>query len=154
MKLTEIIIKHLTHSFGLPVLKLIIKPNLLHYSKVELSAFPDYTLGKDLFLFLSKHKMNVLDHFETHDAKHVLLGYGISDKDEAGMQFFFLGNGTYSIPVLSTALFCLFLLPKEIPGFFKALKRGRSCPNIRYIKLEELLFEPTEHLKTRLLNNK
>ncbi len=154
MKITGTIIKHLTHSFGLPVLKLFIKPNVLPYSKAELSKFPESTLGKDLFSFLSDHKLNLLDHFETHDAKHVLLGYGTSDTEEAQMQFFFLGNGTYSIPVLSTALFCMFLLPKEIPAFVKAFKRGGSCPNIRYVKLEDCLYETTSGLKLRLLNNK
>ena len=153
MKLTEIIIKHLTHSFGLPVLKRIVKPNLLRYSKDELASFNDNTFGKDIYLFLAKHNMNLLNHFETHDAKHVLLDYGVSDIEEAKMQFFFLGNGTYSIPVFSATTFCLFLLPKQIPQFIKAFKRGRKCPNIKHIKLEDFLFENTSDLKLKLLNN-
>jgi hypothetical protein len=153
MKLTELIIKHLTHSFGLPVLKLIIKPNLLGCSKDDLASFSDQTFGKDIYLFLAKHEMNLLTHFETHDAKHVLLGYGVSDIEEAKMQFFFLGNGTYSIPVFSATTVCLFLLPKQIPQFIKAFKRGRKCPNIKHIKLEDFLYENTSNLKSKLLNN-
>ncbi len=153
MKLTEIIIKHLTHSFGLPVLKLIIKHNVLHYSKQELASFPDETLGKDVYLFLKANNMELLPHFETHDVKHVLLDYGINDVDEAKMQFFFLGNGTYSIPVLSATSFCLFLLPKHIPDFIKAYQRGKSCTNLKHIKLENFLFEKTATLKTKLLSN-
>lgn len=153
MKITEMIIKHLTHSFGLPVLKLITKPNLLGYSKDELASFTDYTFGKEIYTFLAKHEMNLLTHFETHDAKHVLLGYGLSDIEEAKMQFFFLGNGTYSIPVFSATSFCLFLLPMQIPQFIKAFKRGRNCPNIKHIKLEEFLLEKTSDLKTKFLNN-
>ena len=97
--------------------------------------------------------MNLLTHFETHDAKHVLLGYGVSDIEEAKMQFFFLGNGTYSIPVFSATTVFLFLLPKQIPQFIKAYKRGRKCPNIKHIKLEDFLYENTSNLKSKLLNN-
>lgn len=153
MKLTELIIKHLTHSFGLPVLKHIVKPNLLKFTKNELATFDEGTLGKDLYLFLMFHNMDLLTHFETHDAKHVLLGYGITDIDEAQIQYFFLGNGTYSIPVFSATLLCLFLLPSHIPNFIKAYKRGQTCPNIKHIKLENYLFEKTVNLKSNLLNN-
>ncbi len=153
MKLTELIIKHLTHSFGLPVLKLIVKPNLLSYSKQELASFPEGTLGKDVFEFLNTNQMNLLEYFETHDVKHVLLNYGISDVEEAKMQFFFLGNGTYSIPVLSATTFCIFLLPTHIPEFIKAFKRGKKCHNLKDIKLQNYLFEKTSDLKLKLLNN-
>ncbi len=153
MKPTEYIIKHLTHSFGLPVLKRIVKPNLLPYKKEQLKHLPKGSLGNDLYHFLTDNNMNVLEYFETHDVKHVLLNYGISDVEEAKMQFFFLGNGSYSIPVLSATSFCLFLLPKHISEFIKAFKRGKQCQNLKHIKLENYLLEQTSDLKLKFLNN-
>ena len=52
----------LTHKMALPVLRLVRKPERFPFTVVELEAFPDKTLGKDLVNFLEKKQLELLPY--------------------------------------------------------------------------------------------
>lgn len=148
-KLRDALITFQVHRLALPLVKHITKPVKVPFALQKLAAFPEGSLGRDLFLFLEKHDLQLLPHFETHDVKHVLLGYGIGGKDEGCMQFFYVGNRHYSPASLMTVAVSLLLMPEHIRDFIKAFRRGRSVPAIGKLPLETMLHEPTFSLREK-----
>jgi hypothetical protein len=137
------------HSLALPMLKNMIRPELIPFSMEELGKLPYGSLGNELFLFLTNNHFKFLPHFETHDAKHVLLDYGISGKDEACMQYFYIGNRHYSVATIFSAIASIILMPEHFFAFRKAFLRGRKALPIGTIYLGELMHCNTRELKER-----
>ena len=105
------ILVFLTHKIALPVLKIVRKPNPFTYNKDQLRSLPQGSLGNDLYQFLEKRNLPLLNHYTRHDLKHVLLGYDTTDDGEACLQSFMLGNGRISFPVLATVLYSFVTMP-------------------------------------------
>src|SRR5438105_4824997 len=83
----------LTHRLALPVLKLIRRPEVFPYTRDQLQALPEGSLGRDLAVMLQANRFELLTHYAKHDMKHILLGYPTTDKGEVCLQAFMLGNG-------------------------------------------------------------
>jgi ubiquinone biosynthesis protein Coq4 len=149
MEWRDKIITFNVHSLALPVVKRIVRPDLIPLSMAQLKQLPEKTLGNELFHFLTQNHFTYLPHFETHDVKHVLLNYGVSGKEEACMQFFYLGNRHYSMATIISAIASFILLPEYIFSFRKAFLRGRKAKSIGKISLGELLHFKTSELKVR-----
>lgn len=149
MKARDQLITFNVHRLALPVVKKFVQPELIPMTMEELEQLPEGSLGNDLFHFLTFNHFTFLPHFETHDVKHVLLGYNASGKEEACMQYFYIGNRHYSSASIVSAIASFILMPEHIFSFIKAFKRGRKALPIGKIHLGELLHCNVEELQTR-----
>jgi ubiquinone biosynthesis protein Coq4 len=129
-KIRRYILLRLIHNVGLPFLVRFRKPKPWYFSHGELRNFPEGTFGKELANLLDRQGYRLLRNYEHHDAKHVLLGYGMDEEGEVRMQFFFLGNRRYSFPVLSTVAAGVVLMPDKWHLFYREFLKGRSVPEI------------------------
>jgi ubiquinone biosynthesis protein Coq4 len=141
---------YLTHKMALPVLKLIRKPERFPYTTLQLAAFADGTLGKDLYNFLDVKDLELLPYYARHDIKHILLGYDTTDEGEGCLQCFMMGNGHVSFPVMATVLYGVVTMPEYWKSFATAFKRGKTCEPIANWKWFEILEEPTSVLKLKV----
>ena|SRR6478735_6142705 len=130
VKTRSLILVFLTHQLALPLLKIIRKPEVFPYSRVQLYEMPEGTLGKDLITMLDENRFNLLTHYARHDIKHILLNYPTTDEGEVSLQMFMLGNGHVSFPVLITVLFGSITMPEYWSSFIGAYRRGKKSPSI------------------------
>ncbi len=128
-----------THSVLLPIIRRFIAPPPFPYSLAELEQMNTGTLGHQLATFLSSNNFTLLSGYETHDVKHVLLDYAPDEAGEAAMQYFFLGNRDYSLPVIITVAITLFIMPEYYGRFLRAYKRGRNTPTLKGTHWSSLL---------------
>lgn len=149
MELRDKLISFNVHYLALPIVKKFIKPELIPFTMEELEQFPEESLGNGLFHFLKRNNFTFLPHFETHDVKHVLLDYGISGRDEACMQYFYIANGHYSIATIASAIASFILMPDCLFAFRKAFKRGKKASPIGNLDLSKLLHCNTKELRKR-----
>lgn len=129
------LLEFLTHDIALPLIGKFRKKPKFKFSMKELLAFEDGTLGKDLAIYLNKMGFSLLPNYEQHDCKHIILNYEMDEAGEARMQFYFLGNKHYTIPVLSTCIICFFLMPEHWKQFrkdFELGKRGKPFDEVDY----------------------
>lgn len=149
MTIRERIITFNVHRLALPIVSRMTEPDLIPVPLEKLRELPEGSLGNQLGRFLTKNGFGFLPHFETHDAKHVLLNYSASAEDEASMQFFYIGNRHYSPASIVTALVSIFMMPDHLSGFISAFRRGRKTKAIGKLRLGEMLFENTTDLQKR-----
>ena len=142
----------LTHRLALPLLKLVRQPEIFPYTRAQLQAFPEGTLGKDLAAMLDNNRFELLTHYAKHDMKHILLDYPTTDKGEVCLQAFMLGNGHISFPVASTLVFGVLTMPEYWRAFQTAWHRGRRAAAISGWNWPELVGLPTHELKQRIFN--
>jgi ubiquinone biosynthesis protein Coq4 len=145
---------YLTHQLALPVLKLIRNPEVFPYTRDELKAFPDGTLGKDLIQMLDQHQLELLSHYAKHDMKHILLGYPTTDKGEVCLQAFMLGNRHVSFPVLVTVAFGVLFMPEHWSAMVYAFKKGRNANAISHWNWSEVVTKQTSFLKHKIFNSR
>ena len=153
IKFRETILVFLTHKIALPMLKLVRRPNEFTYSEDELKSFPAGTLGNDLVIFLKQRNLPLLKHYARHDLKHVLLGYDTTEEGEACLQSFMFGNGRISFPVLATVTYSFITMPEYWSKMKKAFLQGKKSDPIHPWKWNELLKEPTEELKKKIVSS-
>ena len=151
VKIRETILVFLTHKIALPMLKLVRSPNEFTYSEDELESLPAGTLGNDLVVFLKQRNLPLLKHYARHDLKHVLLGYDTTEEGEACLQSFMFGNGRISFPVLATVTYSFITMPEYWSKMKKAFLQGKSSNPIHLWKWNELLREPTEELRRKIV---
>jgi ubiquinone biosynthesis protein Coq4 len=152
VNIRTVILVFLTHKIALPVLKITRRPNAFAFNKEQLKEFPVGTLGNDLYLFLEKRKLPLLNHYARHDLKHVLLGYDTSDVGEACLQSFMLGNGRISFPVLATVLYSFLTMPEHWGKMRKAMRQGRRAVSFHGWPWNELVKEPTVELRNKIFH--
>jgi len=140
----------LTHKVALPLIKQIRKPSIFTWEMNQLQAFPEGSLGNDLFKFLAQRNLVLLKHYARHDLKHVLLKYDTTEEGEVCLQSFMLGNGRVSFPVLATVLFGMFTMPEHWKKMSKAFQTGRKSISIHNWKWNEILNEPTILLQEKI----
>lgn len=90
----------------------------------DLQLLKEGSLGKEIANTLAHHNVTLVPRYESHDLKHVLLGYDMTPEDEIRMQAFMIGNGNYSIPSFTIFLFGALLLPDLWSTFHKDFKKG------------------------------
>ena len=152
-KLRETILVALTHKVALPMLKLVRRPNSFTYNEDDLQSLPAGTLGNDLFIFLNQRDLPLLKHYVRHDLKHVLLDYDTTEEGEACLQSFMFGNGRISFPVLATVTYSFITMPEYWSKMKEAFLQGKKSDPIHVWKWNELLKEPTEELRRKIVSN-
>ena len=150
VRLRSAILVFLTHSLALPIQKLVRKEEKYPYLMDELDRMPEGTLGKDLHDFLEERDLELLPYYARHDMKHILLGYDTTDVGEGCLQFFMLGNGHKSFPVLATVGFCLLTMPGQWHLFRQAWQRGRASTAIAGWDWFMLVGENTAELRAEI----
>src|SRR6186713_1156489 len=153
VKIRETILVFLTHKIALPMLKLVRRPDEFTYSENELQSLPPGTLGNDLFMFLKQRNLPLLNHYARHDLKHVLLGYDTTEEGEACLQSFMFGNGRISFPVLATVTYSFITMPEYWSKMKIAYLQGKKSDPIHPWKWNQLLKEPTEDLRRKIVSN-
>ncbi|MBI5857760.1 MAG: hypothetical protein HZB42_08915 [Sphingobacteriales bacterium] len=143
----------LTHKIALPLLKRIRKPNHFIYSMEQLKKLPTGSLGNDLYLFLEKRKLPLLNHYARHDLKHVLLGYDTTDEGEACLQSFMLGNGRISFPVLATVIYSFITMPEHWKKMRTAYRLGKKSNLIHSWPWNNILPEQTVELRNKVFTS-
>jgi hypothetical protein len=118
----------------------------------QLQKMPAGTLGKEIADCLAKHGLRLIPKYESHDLKHVLLGFGMTPVDEIRMQAFMLGNGNYSFPSFAIFIFGAFFLPDLWPVFYDDYSRGRKSKPISKWTIEEYALCQTIMLRNTVLN--
>lgn len=142
-KIRSRLLEFLTHKIALPAIVKFRNNAPFHYSMKELESFPSGTLGKDLVEYLNKKGFKLLRNYERHDCKHLILGYEMDEVGEACMQFYFLGNRHYSVPVISTVIITFVLMPEHWNKFYLEFKKGRKGK-----VFDDLDYNKLVHLKT------
>lgn len=146
-RLRSALLEFLTHKMALPAITKFRNNAAFNYSTEELKRFPDGTLGKDLVSYLDKMNFQLLRNYERHDCKHIILGYEMDEAGEARMQFYFLGNRHYSVPVLLTVTLCFFLMPEHWTQFRKDFRNGRAGKKFDDADYNQLVHCRTEDLR-------
>ena len=94
-----------------------------------LHQLPAGTLGRGVADLLLAHGLELIPRYESHDLKHVLLGYAMTPLDELKLKAFMLGNGDRSISSLGLGLLGL-LMPEAWPVLWQHFQRGRRTRSI------------------------
>jgi ubiquinone biosynthesis protein Coq4 len=143
------IISYSVHKLALPFLRQFIPAGKIPFSMDELHLMRAGSLGKSFAEFITNNGLELLPYFETHDLKHVLLGYGSTACDEACLQFFYLGNRHYSVATIFSSVFSCMLLPEYFFKYLAAYRRGTKAKRIGKIPLECLVFHPVCQLRNQ-----
>ncbi|MEM6378199.1 MAG: hypothetical protein AAF705_08295 [Bacteroidota bacterium] len=120
----------------------------------QLRKLPDGTLGKEIANCLDMHNLCLVPGFESHDMKHVLLGYEMTPEDEIRMQAFMIGNGNYSFPSLAIFLFGAVLLPDLWSVFLTDFKKGASTIPVSAWTIEDYAEYSLDDLREQLAQSK
>nr|WP_294904557.1 Coq4 family protein [uncultured Lacibacter sp.] len=137
----------LTHTFALPILKIVRRKKKFPYNMEQLSALPYETVGNEVWQAMNAHNLRLLPYYERHDIKHVVLNYPFTDEGEVCLQFFMLANGRVSFPVLATVIYGLATMPEYYASFRKAYQRGKEAGDIS--KLDWFAIMPEQITEVR-----
>jgi ubiquinone biosynthesis protein Coq4 len=151
-KIRSQFLEFVTHKIALPLIgKFRTKPQF-PYSMDQLLQMPDDTLGKELANYLQKMNFKLLPNYEQHDCKHIILQYEMDEVGEARMQFYFLGNRHYSLPVISTTLLCFLLMLEHWKQFWRDYKKGRTTKTFDNVDFSSIILMNTTDLRIQYLN--
>ncbi|UZR94598.1 hypothetical protein [Chondrinema litorale] len=95
------------------------------------------TLGREIAECLDKHNLRLVPGYESHDLKHVLLGFNMNPVDEIRLQAFMLGNGNVTLPSITIFLFGFVLLPYKWRSFYKDFIQGRNTIPVKHCSIEQ-----------------
>lgn len=140
----------LAFSIGIPAFELFHNRPRLTQRTRELAGYPIGTLGREIGDCLLKYGLRPLPFFESHDLKHVLLGYGMTPVDEIRLQAFVIGNGNRSLPTIVLFIFGAMLLPEEWPSFRDAFRRGKATIPISSWSVESHGLQQADALRQML----
>lgn len=116
-------------------------------TKQSLFECGEGSLGRAMYYFLNKGHYELMPWAETHDACHVILGYGTSVKEEVCLQFCLFGSGKRSIYLLGTLVMGFALFPEYWNDCIRAHRRGRQLIHFSNWSFEHLLNEPLDLLR-------
>lgn len=141
------LLEFLTHKIALPLIGWFRNKPKFNFSMEDLLKLEDGTLGKDLALYLNKMNFKLLPNYEQHDCKHIILQYEMDEAGEARMQFYFLGNKHYSIPVISTCLITFFLMPEYWKQFYSEYQKGKQGKPFEAVDYNAIVLLKTNDLR-------
>lgn len=91
---------------------------------------PSGTLGHDIARCLRDHRLDLVPGYESHDLKHVLLGFEMTPEGETRLQAFMLGNGNRTIPCVAILAFGAVLMPELWAALLAEYRRGKKTESI------------------------
>lgn len=142
-------IEHARTSFLIPVFQRLYGCNNTQVQLAELQALAPGTLGRGVADILARHNLQLIPHYESHDLKHVLLGYDMTPEDELKLKAFMLGNGDYSITCIGFLGLAL-LTPELWPDLAKHFRQGRRTMPVRHWSLPKYATQQVEQLRNQI----
>lgn len=128
--------------------------NIYEHKVRELRNYEQGTLGREVAECLDRHRLKLVPGYESHDLKHVLLGYQMTPVDEIRMQAFMLGNGNITLPSIAIFLYGFILLPYMWNQLFRDFKLGLASTPIKTWTMEEYAGQQTKELRKKVQNTK
>jgi hypothetical protein len=119
-----------------------------------LRLYPDGSLGKEVATCLDGHGLRLVPGFESHDLKHVLLGYKMTPVDEIRMQAFMLGNGNISPASMAIFIYGFILLPYKWPQLAADFKTGFFSQPIKTWTMEKFADKKITELRQEVVNTR
>ncbi len=116
------------HKMALPFIRLIVTIEQFPYTMAELRQMSRDSLAAALIRFWEQNGLDLLAEYEGHDIKHALLGYPANEEGEVCLQYFLLGNGYRTFPVLISVVITFFIMPDYYGAMWRAYRRGRQTP--------------------------
>ena len=113
----------------------------------ELLTYPTNTLGNAVGNFLHDHGFQFIPRLESHDAYHVITGYGTDVPNEIAQQFFFYGNGKRSLYMFGVLFLSVFVLPEHFDKYIAAYKRGLQSLPLHEIDLKNSLHVDLDQIR-------
>ncbi|RQO30575.1 hypothetical protein DBR32_13540 [Taibaiella sp. KBW10] len=150
-KLREGVLVFMAHKMGLPYFRLIRKKPSFPYTKEQLAAMPEGSVGKTMYVFFQKNNLDLLPYYEKHDIKHVVLGYEADEEGEVCLQCFMLANGRMTIPVWIAVGYGVVTMPEYWAAFYKAWIRGRRNKSLQQTDWFALIPQPLYEVQHALL---
>ena len=116
----------------------------------DLSQYPNQSLGKALYIFITNNNFSVQDKLETHDIYHLLTETGITVPEEISMQYCLYASGKRSI--YSTITICLgtLVLPEKIELYRSAYQMGKKMKNLSGWDFKSMLAEPLFDIREKI----
>ena len=119
---------------------------------VDLLTYPKETLGYEMGLFLTSNSFELMDRLETHDAYHIITGYGTDVPNEIAQQYFFFGNGKRTLYMLGVLFLSIFLLPEHFSRYITAYRRGTSSHPLHLLNIKQSLNTPVLYIQNQIFN--
>ncbi len=136
----------------LPLVARLYTPAPWSHTMDDLRAMQPATLGNDLALYLDERGIEIAKNYELHDVRHILLGYEMDAEGEGRLQYFLLGNGNRSLPVILTVVTCFVVMPDQWRNFRRDYARGRRSPDIAAWDYDYLVTMPTLEARQLLVS--
>lgn len=144
------VVSFLIHSFG-PINAWLLRANPPEFTIEELLQLDSKSLGKKTALQLKKLGYNFIEHYESHDFKHVLLNYSMDALGEVRMQFFAIGNGNYFPPTWLICAFGAMAFPSKWKLFKQDFQRGQNSSDLTHVKWNYWIRMPIHVVREKLL---
>jgi ubiquinone biosynthesis protein Coq4 len=119
-------------------------------SSSDLLKYPQSSLGHQVGVFLSTNGFEFFPKHETHDVFHVVCNYGVSVKEEIGLQFLLFGNGKRSLYLYVVMCLGLFIVPEYATFYKKSFNKGKSQPKFHHKISKAFLVEQYDEVKLRV----
>jgi ubiquinone biosynthesis protein Coq4 len=119
-----------------------------------LLAMPTNSLGYNIGIFLQSNHLEPIPIAERHDVFHVLLNYGTTVPEEAGMQFCIFGAGKRSASVLATMFLAIIFLPEHWKYFWAQYQSGKNYLPFYDLPFQHLLHAPAHELRANIFKRK
>lgn len=137
MKVSNFII-HFTFKTTVSVIRFFKNSSVSRKQMEQLRKMPSGTIGNEIAKSLDYHKYDVVPGFESHDLKHIILGYKMNPLDEVRMQAFMIGNGNFAIPTLTIFIYGFILFPNKWRQFFQDFKLGLISKPIKHLTIDDV----------------
>lgn len=151
------ILKYLAHdiifskqlAFGVFFLNLFGNKKYTQQLEKYLETLPQNTVGYEIITTLKEHGHSLVPGYETHDLKHVILGYKMEANQEMLMQAFMVGND-FTLLNSFIALFFVIWTPKIWGELKYHYKIGKLTKSIGRLKIEDIAHLTVEEVRQQI----
>lgn len=126
------------------------QPAYWPFAHEDLFQMPKGSIGNDLAIYLEAKDFKLVEKYELHDVKHILLGYEMDTIGEIRLQCYLFGNGNQTLPVVLSTAFGLFIIPEHLITFYRDMKRGQKAKPISSLDYAQLVLENTTQARQNL----
>lgn len=116
-------------------------------SSADLLKYPKGSLGRKVGAFLSTNGFEFFPKHETHDVFHVVCGYGVTVKEEIGLQFLLFGNGKRSLYLYVVMSLGLLIVPEHYKFYKSSYQKGKKQSKFHHKISKDYLIE--EYVKVK-----
>ncbi len=108
------------------------------------------TVGRAVADCLDQHGYTFVPGFESHDLKHVLLGYDMTPMGETRLQAFMIGNGNVTVPSVLIFIIGVVFKPFTVRTYWADFQKGQAYPSVKEFSLDDVHLIDIEVFKLQL----